>query len=796
MPLLALVAAVVTAAPPSESKPPASGPAAATTPASEPTPPASEPVRGRARLRGQVLVLGSRDVVKGARILGEAGSAEADDQGYFELWLPPGEHALRIRAPGFQDMAIKVQLADGQDLTYEYRLAVDASGNPYRTVVRQQREVAVSSTTLRDQEIHALPGTFGDPFRVVKSLPGASQLAGFLPYVVVRGAAPGNTGYYLDGVRVPILFHVALGPAIVHPYFIDQVDFYPSGAPPRLGRYASGIIEGRTRPARRDRVFGEFDLRLTDAGGLVEVPLSYKYDKTCLEKQAKARKAGKPAGKRKDCRRGAARGSLTLAGRYSYTAGVLSLVQSTARIRFWDFQARFDHDLGPRAQYTAFAFGSLDEIGEKAATDPIVRFEFYRLIQRVRHELPRGGVANYSLALGLDRSGLTEAKTHEYIVAPRIDVRLPVGESGTTEFGFGVDQEFQVFRAESPPSIDPSSMENFAQVLSDRSVSATGAYAELLWRKGKVEVRPGVRADVYVQSGPSPVLPQSRAVTHAFGFDPRLLVRERLSERWTLRQNVGVYHQPPSFPIPLPGVESFGFERGLQRNIQGSVGYELSLGGKLIITQDAYLGRLTNLQDYDLAAVSTGQIQEVDDLVISATGWAYGLETMARLAPGQRVYGWAAYTLSRSTREFEYGGRAPSSWDQRHIFNLVLGYRIGEKWNIGGRVHFNSGRPYTSSVGMQSYSEALLQNRNNRRLPPFFQLDIRIERTWRFRAWSLQLLIDVLNATYTSEVLACVVQSGSGSGAPSQVGDLFGSAACGARGLRYILPSLGLRGVF
>ncbi len=793
---LVLTLALAALAPVSDARAPLDGDEPTATEGKESEPTATEKNTPGARLRGKVLVYGSRDPVAGARLLTEAGAAETDDAGRFELWLPPGRHVLRIRAPGFQDMSVDTALKERQDLEVEYRLAPDVVGNPFRTVVRQQREVAVSSTTLRDSEIRGVPGTFGDPFRVVGSLPGASQLAGFLPYVVVRGAAPGNTGYYLDGVRVPILFHVALGPSVIHPYFIDQVDFYVSGAPVRLGRYASGIIEGRTKAARRDRPFGEFDIRLTDAGGLVEVPLSYKYDPACLQERRRKRLEGKPVGKRAACRRGPARGSITVAGRYSYTAGILSLVQSTAKIRFWDFQGRFDHALGRRGQYTAFVLGSFDELGEKVSPDPFVRFEFYRLVQRVRHELPRGGTATYSLALGLDRTGLTATRTNEWLIAPRVDVRVPVGESGA-EFGAGIDQEFQIFRAETNPSIKAGgALENLTQLFSDRVVSATGLYAELLWRKGKVEIRPGARADLYAQSGNSPVLPQARAVTHAFGVDPRVLLRERLSDRWTLRQNIGVYHQPPSFPIPVPGIESFGFERGLQRNIQGSAGYELNLGGKVVLSQDIYLGRLTNLQDYDLAALSGGaQIQELDDLVISATGWAYGLETMARLLPGQRAYGWAAYTLSRSTRIFEYGGRAPSSWDQRHIVNLVLGYRVSDRWGLGGRLHFHSGRPYTAPVAGESASDALLYHRNNRRLSPFFQLDLRAERTWRFRSWSLQLVIDVLNATYSSEVIACVLQ-GDAAGSAGNLGSIVSDAACGARGLRYILPSVGLRGVF
>jgi hypothetical protein len=428
--------------------------------------------------------------------------------------------------------------------------------------------------------------------------------------------------------------------------------------------------------------------------------------------------------------------------------------------------------------------------------------------QRIRQQLPRGGTASYSLALGLDRSGLESVKTNQWQVSPRFDVRLPLGERSNGEFGFGLDQEFSVFRADTAAA-GPGITDYVSVLLSDRFVSATGLYAELLWRKGRVDIRPGLRGDLYVQLGPSPTLPQAASVTHAFGVDPRLLVREKLNDRWTLRQNIGLYHQPPSFPVPIPGVESFGFERGLQRNLQGSLGYEFAISDRFILTQDAYLGRLSNLQDYDLAAATEattrGQVAEFDDLVIRARGLVYGLETMLRLAPGQRVYGWAAYTLSRSTRVFDQGGRAPSNWDQRHILNIVLGYRIGEKWNLGGRLHVNSGRPYTAALADQSVVDALTYNRNNRRLPAFFQLDLRVERTWRFRSWNLQLIFDVLNSTYNREIFACTLPSaastggmvpGTDAGMASGPGGALGPVGCNQQGVRYILPSIGLRGVF
>ncbi len=779
-----------------------------------------EQAKGRGRVRGRVLTFGERDVVAGARIIPLDGrpAVTADDAGRFDLELGPGTHSFVIRATGYDDLESKVTLARNQQLEFEYRLLPTLEGKRYRTVVRQRREIALSSTTLREAEIREVPGTRGDPLRVVASLPGVSQLAGFLPYVVVRGAAPGNTGYYMDGSRVPILFHVALGPSVIHPYFIDAVDFYPGGAPVRLGRYSSGIIEARTRPARRDRVHGDVDLRLTDAGGLLEIPINRSWIAGCT-----------PKWKNKlDCKRGPGKGALTIAGRYSYTGALLSLVQSNIRVRFWDYQARLDHALGPNADFTAFAFGSFDDVGEKpyrctgnessdvdceagerVVPDPFVRFLFHRLDLRVRQRLRREGSATYALVLGVDQAGITQYRTNEWRVAPRMDLRLVINDRVT--LGMGLDQEFQVFRLINDlDTLEDVSIEDIALLLSDRVVSATAGYFEVLYQQGGFELRPGIRVDAYAQFGTSPYLPGADSVTYAVGADPRVTLRERVARRWVLRQSFGLYHQPPSFPIPIPGIESFGFERGLQRNTQGSLGYEVKIiEGRLNLVQDAYVGYLSNLQDYQLGE-NTGEepLDELEDIITQVTGWAYGLETMLRLDPELRVFGWVAYTLSRSTRNFDIGGRAPSNWDQRHILNVVLGYRLSDKWNFGGRVHYHTGRPWTAPETGQSMFEALGGNRNNARLPAFFQLDLRIERNWRKPNYQFDLFLDVTNATYSREIFQCTTGD-------DLVGDLNprggalrrasiaaavdpskGVASCTPQGFRYVVPSLGMRARF
>jgi len=67
---------------------------------------------------------------------------------------------------------------------------------------------------------------------------------------VVRGASPNTTGFLLDGTRVPLLYHLLLRSSVVHPEMIEEVQFYPGGAPVLYGGYTGG---NRRRPHHRAR---------------------------------------------------------------------------------------------------------------------------------------------------------------------------------------------------------------------------------------------------------------------------------------------------------------------------------------------------------------------------------------------------------------------------------------------------------------------------------------------------------------------------------------------------------------
>ena len=139
------------------------------------------------------------------------------------------------------------------------------------TVRGRHREPA--ATTVSHDDVREMPGAFGDPGRVIEALPGVVPIAGPLPFYFVRGATPANTGYFLDGMRLPLFSHGPPGGGVVAGSAIDAVHFYPGAAPVRFGGVAGGVLSVTTRPPE-NHAHGEASLRLYDASALVETPLA------------------------------------------------------------------------------------------------------------------------------------------------------------------------------------------------------------------------------------------------------------------------------------------------------------------------------------------------------------------------------------------------------------------------------------------------------------------------------------------------------------------------------------------
>ncbi|MDZ4694381.1 MAG: TonB-dependent receptor [Deltaproteobacteria bacterium] len=714
---------------------PAFAPPAVVPPISTPEVPIARAAPMAIAVRGRILARGTRAPQDGAALFfGKQQIGETDRTGAFEIALPPGRQRVQVQQPGFQteDVFVVVDATDRRELVI--RLTPRQTGQSYETVIVAPEKQA-ERIALREEELTRTPGSLGDPLRVIESLPGVSQVVWPAALYTVRGANPGNTGFFLDGVRLPALFHLALGPSVIHPYFIESVDFYPGGYPARFGRYVSGVVSAQTRTPRADRVHASADLRLFDAGGIVVVPFNEN------------------------------RTTVSLAGRFSYTAYLLSKLSPDFTMGYWDYQSRIEHRIGP-GRLTLFAYGSGDVLERKSTptkpVDPIsVRLKFHR-VNLGWNGMVGGGRLQSALLYGRDQSqsfipsvNNLPVAVSSHLALGRLNYSHGLGE--TTSIELGGDTEVQ--------RLDPSKVDVLLgeqDILRDRTAIMSGLYAALTYEPSqRLLVSLGARGDLFVQEG-----------THKIEPSPRLNLRLRLADGIYLKGNAGMFAQMPSLPVSVPGFENFGLSSlGIQRSKAASVGVESDVGEHATAQLTGFIQRMDVT---DLASIFNYDVQT--SLLELRPARSYGAEVMLRRPVRHRLHGWLAYTLSKSERTLPpLNHRATSDFDQRHVLNLVGSYRIGGGYQFGSRFHYNTGRLYpVFDQGSQGNDRQAV---TYQRLPAFYQVDVRFDRRWIFDKFILDLYLEFINTTLTRQVFDLKIRN---------------DGSRDERSFRILLPSIGL----
>jgi TonB family protein len=720
-----------------------------------PAAPAEAGPKRDAVLEGIVQERGTRATPQGLVVVARVGAFEAtaatDGQGRFRLELPAGEAELRVVDAAHKPFLQRETLSANESLRVKYLVDRVTYGGYESVVYAAKERTEVSRTTLTGRELTRIPGTFGDPFRVVTVLPGVTTVMSLLPYPIVRGSSPGNTGILLDNVRLPLLFHLFGGPAIVHPEFIERIDFYPGGFPVQYGGYTGGIIDGLTkRPSPEPRT--ELDLGLLAAGAY-------------LRRHVDALET-----------------TVTLAGRIGYPGFLLSAISPTIGLSYWDYQARLDGKAGG-GHWTVFAYGARDhlETGTQnedgsvtMATALLLETHHLDLRWRTGDE-DREKLARLVLLWDRSQSG-TSSDTRAVGVQPQFRMRRKLAD-GLTFFG-GLDASYRHVETTRSETAQKALAALGGYLQDDGIVAGVGAFAQLAWRPlDALTVIPGVRGDL-----------MQDASAQRSSVDPRLLVRWRLSGGdgggTTIKAVAGVYHQPPRLALPLPGADEAKLSYDLLASRQASLGAEVKLAPGLELDVQGYYNAnspvLFDLStNQSLASIlneppalapgvepppvpRTNRTQEaVARLATPLDGRAYGVEWLLRKRDISGFFGWLAYTLSKSER-LRDGAWVPFDFDRRHILNAVAGVKLPRNWEVGARVLLQTGTPVTNVHGY-----------NAGRTAPQLRVDLRVDKRAVWNRWLLDFYVDVINATVSQE----------------------SGGVVGGEPLRYVLPTIGVRAV-
>lgn len=605
---------------------------------------------------------------------------------------------------------------------------------------------------------------------------------------------------------MPALFHLALGPAVVHPTMIGDLEFYPAVAPARYGRHIGGLFAaqgkhggGAGMGAEDDSIHGEVEWRVIDLQAMIDIPSD-------------------------DTR-------LTVAGRYGYPGLLLTLLSQDAILDYWDYQLRLSQRLTRRDRAVLTVFGSYDVAGDKNDPDDRLVMQFHRAEARLirRIQSTEFGVA---LQGGFEKSQFgkdfqvtaTRFGPRAWVTTPvskrvrlhaGVDMLATVGEieeeddepaegedvMGSSGFfrddeevtvpppmpgdpmgdaGRGGDGEFGGAFEDEDDGKDTPFDSGFASVAGRNLL---GAHAELeIDLTDRWLLQPGLRADAWLTGSEG-----------EGSVDPRLMTSYRLTDAWTVYVAAGTGHQPTTPPIPLPGFSDVALERQLQRSIKTEGGAAWDPGQTLLVEAELYYSYMDDVMLFDLTfdcdGLPEGPLRdECETPLPRGEIEAYGLEIFIKRPSKYRLSGWISYTLGRALGSAGDVSFTPAA-DVRHVGNLVAQYRLGGGFHVGTRLHARSGkvvrqdRPIDYEPGRPEGPIEVAEQR----LPGFFRADAQVSYRWKTYWGSMRVTAEWMNFTLEREPTGLRCEDPDGNELqPCEVD----------YGPLITIPNLGLRGTF
>jgi TonB family protein len=695
----------------------------------EPAAPPPAPVK----LTGYLLERGSRLPIPDVPVLALVGEevvarATTDGSGRFQIEAPGGEFRLVASPPGRQKLDLLVKARGGEIREENYLL--ESVAGPNETVVSAsaiQREVM--KDVLTAEQVFTVPGSAGDTLKAVLNLPGAARAPFGAGLLVLRGSAPGDSKVFLESQEIPQLYHFGGIRSTYAPAFLQSVEFVPGNFSVDYGRAQGGIIDVRVRDPRQDGFHGQADVNLYDVGVEMEGGLGGGW-------------------------------SLGGAARRSWIDTILPLflpkdanLSFSTAPRFYDFQFIASWSPDASQKLRLIFYGSMDRLVglfDKPQRDPTItgqldaRVSFYNLQAEYSKTFSERFRQDTSVVIGLQEiktqigpqyffdlnlRRLSLRSTWGYDFSPQWNLRAGIdAEMGRASIGVNLPN------STGANPLPPSSLPQIGAQLTTMYYSPA-LFAELRWAPiPNLSILPGVRANWFSDIS-------------QWAVDPRLLARWEVVPGTVLRGAVGMYQQAPS---PQKTNSATGYpwldpERSLQTSI--GVGQKFMEGISLDVT-----GFYKALTRQAIANSASNYDPNAPRYTSTGTGTIYGVETLLKVAIGDSFSGWLAYSFQRSLRTDPPDVQRPYDFDQPNNLTVLGTYQLGRGWSAGARFRLVSGNPYTPVIGSVFDSTSgvfvpVYGETNGDRLATFWALDLRIDKVWTFRDWTLTLYLDTQNVT-------------------------------------------------
>lgn len=632
-------------------------------------------------------------------------------------------------------------------------------------------ESPLSLRSLSASEIERMPGGLQDISRVLQSFPGISIPPAWRNDLIVRGGSSYENKFFLDDIPIPNINHFtpqgSSGGAygIINPEYLKNLDFYAAAFPSNKGNALSSILDFKLKngnPTKRNVgvVASGTDLSIT-SDGFISKTTTYLSSFRLSNWKSTSLFLGLPVLPKysdflvKIRIQPTPKNEITIIG-----LGNIDQAEPNLRIREGVFFNKNDQELtstidtylsqvGFSNQYS-FTFGGIYKryFTNGNLSVSLSGYDSYNALKNYTNQTDKIGMfINYD--------------SHE--------------NQSTLKFNFNKDLNYRIkwnagltvdnikFRANSFTVLPISNRIDTVSFTSKFNTQTIAFNCQINYSLSKLDLSAGLRIDMATYNG---------VVSNPINqVSPRISLAYRLSDKFSLNASNGFYTQ-----LPLSNLLGFKDENGEMKNCtllkymkcwQSVIGLDYFTSTNLKLSVEFFLKKYYDIPylineslplPNSISFVNLSPIG-LSPAISTSKGRSFGLELLLHQKLWKNMYGIIAYTLMKS----EYSNMSnliPSNWDYRHIFSATLGKRFSKRWEIGIKLRFNSGGPYTPlDYNLTSNKLAYdinplgilnINKLNSERLPNFFATDLRIEKRYNFTKWHMTVFTDIQNVFNSS----------------------------------------------
>ena len=622
--------------------------------------------------------------------------------------------------------------------------------SPFRTSV----ETPLSTQTFSAVEIETYPGGNNDITKVIQSMPGISpSIGGFRNDIIIRGGAPNESVYYLDGIEIPNINHFSTqgsagGPVgMLNVSFIREVTLSSSAFGAEFDNPLSGVLSFEQREGNPNRFGGNFRFGASEAALTLEGPLFRK-------------NKDQPA-----------QTTMLFSVRRSYLQFIFELIGLSIRPDYWDYQWKINHEIDAYNTLIFLGLGTLDDFSiepqKDFKTDQQTTAEQAPIIEQKTITMGLSWKRKYKNGRGLMITSLSTNRLQNIFSRYRDNVQ----KTGLifqndyyeqeTKLRYLTQHYLDSWKVAAGTNIQYSDYGNDTERALDNFDYSTKidfvkyglfAKAERKFFEDNLGVSFGFRFDADTYSEGSTLMDN---------FSPRMALTYSLTEdqNWKINASAGRYYKIPTYTmLGYQNSQSIFINKSAQYTQSDHLvmGLEYAPGNASRITLEGFYKKYSqypiSILDGASLANKGGGFEVLGNEAINSNGKgrSYGMEALYQQKLTQNFYGVFAYTYFHSQFTTLTGNYLPSVWDSRHLISFSGGYKLKRNWEISARWRFSGRTPYVpvdENASTQTYPELILDydQLGNEKLDPFNLADIRFDKKWNFKRYSFNFYFELQN---------------------------------------------------